>query len=515
VKTPLTTFQGLLLSVLLGAQHTLTFAPLEWWWLQLLSLGGFYWLLSSTATGRLGYGTLLGFAFGLGWFLTGTSWIYVSLHYYGALPMLLAGFATFLFCAGIALLPAFSALLFARLNRPSAWLTPVLFAACWGLGEWLRGTVFTGFPWIATGSAHTTGLLQGYAPVIGVYGLSLIAALSAALLAEAARHGMHNGQKITPRAIAQLITVLAIFGIGLGLSAHTFTTPHGKPITVRLLQGNVPQEIKFDLQHVRDSFYLYGQLISQQRADLIVTPETALPQLWHEIDPEYLRSLQEFSSRTHSHLILGVPVADSAVRYTNSAMQFSPAAPQTAGKQLARYDKSHLVPFGEFIPFGFRWFVDMMKIPMGDFTRGGKIQPPFAVADQRVALNICYEDLFGEEIIGSLQGDTSATILLNISNIAWFGDSIALPQHLQASQMRAMETGRPMLRATNTGLTAVITPDGKVAAALPSHTRAVLSATVQGHAGLTPYGRWGNAPVLWLVALILLLALLTQRRFQS
>jgi apolipoprotein N-acyltransferase len=242
---------------------------------------------------------------------------------------------------------------------------------------------------------------------------------------------------------------------------------------------------------------------------LIATPETALPLLANQLPEDYLPRLSVFASATNSHLAIGVPVSDGPRQYANSVLGIAPGTAREAAA-IYRYDKHHLVPFGEFIPFGFRWFVDMMRIPLGDFTRGAALQVPFDVRDQWVLPNICYEDLFGEEIAGQLRnsaaaGSPVATMLLNMSNIAWFGDSIALPQHLQISQMRAIETGRPMLRATNTGATAVVDPKGKVIAQLRPFERAVLTTSVQGYRGLTPYVRFGNASIV-LLALALLLA---------
>jgi apolipoprotein N-acyltransferase len=221
--------------------------------------------------------------------------------------------------------------------------------------------------------------------------------------------------------------------------------------------------------------------------------------------------LADFAQRSGSHLALGIPVSDGPRQYANSMIGLMPSG------ATYRYDKHHLVPFGEFIPLGARWFVDMMRIPLGDFNRGILLQVPFKVGDQWVMPNICYEDLFGEEIAaqlaaGSTSGLPQATILLNMSNIAWFGNSIALPQHLQISQMRALETGRPMLRATNTGATAVIDAAGRIVARLPYFTRGTLAVDVQGYAGLTPYARYGNLPVLAAAIFLLGIAWLLARR---
>jgi apolipoprotein N-acyltransferase len=266
---------------------------------------------------------------------------------------------------------------------------------------------------------------------------------------------------------------------------------------VRLLQGNVPQEMKFDPGQVRDNLELYRDMITAGPADLIATPETALPVLLQRLPADFVQSLVGFTSASGSAVLFGVPAPDGPQRYANSVIGLGPNAPPGSAY---RYDKHHLVPFGEFVPAGARWFVDMMHIPLGDFSAGSLAQPPFPVRDQQVMPNICYEDLFGEEIAATighavLTGSPQPTILLNVSNIAWFGDTIALPQHLQISRMRALEVQRPMLRATNTGVTAVISPHGKVQDQLKTYTRGTLSATVQGRSGWTPYSLYGN----WLV----------------
>jgi len=306
-----------------------------------------------------------------------------------------------------------------------------------------------------------------------------------------------------------LSTMLLMLAAGLGLRAVAWTTPTGAPISVRLLQGNVPQEMKFSNDALVSTLSMYEQMISAAPADLIATPETAIPLLPQQLPPDYLERLARYAQHSGSHLALGIPLSDGPQQYANAVLGISPQA--TAGAPAYRYDKHHLVPFGEFIPPGFRWFVDMMRIPLGDMTRGGPSQAPLAVNAQWVLPNICYEDLFGEEIAGQLrsayrEGRPQASILLNLSNIAWFGNSIALPQHLQISQMRTLETGRPMLRATNTGATAVILPGQDAPQALPPFTRGVLSASVPGYSGQTPYILLGNALVVGLSLLMLLVA---------
>lgn len=485
-----------------GALNVFAFAPFGWWPVQIGTLALLFWMVLRQATIRRS--VLIGWAFGFGWSAAGVHWLYISMHRYGGLPSWMAILAVALLAAvlGLFFASALGAGSWFRLRRSvSATMSMLLvFPLCWMLGEWLRGWVLTGFPWVASGYAHAGGPLAGFAPIIGVYGLGWLAALlagSAALLPE----------KKLPLALAAVI-----LAGGFGLKAVDWTEPNGEPISVRLLQGNVPQEMKFADDQIHATLALYDELIQAAPADLVATPETALPVLTHQLPPDYLPRLAAYSKQSGSHLALGVAVSDGPGRYANSVLGFSPAGDSAA----YRFDKHHLVPFGEFIPAGARWFVEMMRIPLGDFTRGPNVQTPFAVKDQWVMPNICYEDLFGEEIAGQLaaayfSGRPLATMLLNVSNIAWFGDSIALPQHLQISQMRSLETGRPMLRATNTGATAVIDPKGKVLAQLEPYSRGVLSASVQGFTGWTPYTLGGNAPVVGMSLLLLGFVWLTTR----
>lgn len=486
-----------LLAFFAGALTVLSFAPFGFWPIQIATLTLVFWLVLQQSTIR--QSMLTGWAYGFGWAVCGVYWLYVSMHRFGGLPPWMSAVAV----AALAMvLGAFAALAmtggawFRQRNASPAVLLLVIFPALWMLTEWLRGWVLTGFPWIVSGYAHTDSPLTGFAPVVGVYGLAWLAALIAGCLV------------LLRSKIIALAPIILIIAIGAGLKTIDWTAANGQPITVRLLQGNIPQEMKFENDQIVNTLTLYHDMIKAAPADLIATPETALPLFAHQLPPDYLERLSAYASQSGSHIALGVPISDSRRHYANSVLGIAPAAAQS--EKNYRYDKHHLVPFGEFIPTGARWFVNMMRIPLGDFTRGPALQAPFQVRDQWVMPNICYEDLFGEEIADQLadsyfSGTPQATILLNVSNIAWFGDTIALPQHLQISQMRALETGRPMLRATNSGTTAVIDPKGKIVAQLPPFTRGTLAATVQGRTGWTPYILGGNAlvvvPALFIVGL--------------
>lgn len=488
---------SLLLALLSGALNVFAFAPFGLWPLQILGLAFVFQLALSQSSTR--YSAMIGWAYSFGWLAAGTHWLYISMHRYGGMPGWMAALAV----AALALmLGALAALAMGgatwlkqrwSLGRSACLL--LVFPSLWALAEWTRGWIFTGFPWVSSGYAHSIGPLAGFAPVFGVYGLALVAGIIAGCLA------------LLPAKRLPLLLAVALCAVGLGLKTVSWTTPHGQPISVRLLQGNVPQDMKFAPEQIEATLSLYYNMITAQRADLITTPETAIPLLSSQLPPDYLERLKEFARASGSHIALGIPVMDGPMQYANSMI----GLPPSGGAAAYRYDKHHLVPFGEFIPLGARWFVDMMHIPLGDFTRGALLQAPFAVRDQHVLPNICYEDLFGEEIAAQLRAGATekipqGTILLNLSNIAWFGDSIALPQHLQISQMRALETGRPMLRATNTGATAVVNAQGVIVAQLQPFERSVLSVNVQGYQGLTPYGLYGNTLTVSLCIALLLTA---------
>jgi apolipoprotein N-acyltransferase len=486
-----------------GGVNVFSFAPFHWWPLQIASLAILFWLVAGQTTIRRSI--LISWAFSFAWTGVGVHWLYISMHRYGGLPSWMAALAVVLLALVLGLFVGLMIGLAARFKLRNAVSLPVWMLAilpcCWMLAEWLRGWVLTGFPWLASGYAHTASPLAGFAPLVGVYGVAWLAAMLAACLV------------LLPTRKWVVLLAAAVVVSGIGLKNVDWTQPYGKTISVRLLQGNIPQEMKFAQDQILNTLTLYHDAIHAQAADLIATPETALPLLSRQLPPDYLPRIAAFGKETNSHIALGIAVSNGPNDYANSLIGFSPIA----DAPVYRYDKHHLVPFGEFIPAGARWFVDMMRIPLGDFTRGDLLQKPFAVKDQLVLPNICYEDLFGEEIANQLAAAyfsdaMPATILLNVSNIAWFGDSVALPQHLQISQMRALETGRPMLRSTNTGTTAIIGPKGNVLAQLEPFTRDVLSGTVQGYSGWTPYMLFGNTPLIILAAACLVLVWLIARR---
>ena len=443
--------------------------------LAIAMLALFYRLLMRAADGKRAF--LMGFAYGLGLFLGGVSWVYVSLADFAAMPWPLAALLTFLFCAYLALFPACSALLFHRLARllPASCLKPLLFAACFTLADLLRGFLLTGFPWLTLGYSQADSPLAGFASVFGVYGVGFFSALTAAWLASVRR-----------KTWWPLLVIICLWAGGFLLARIEWTAPEGEPISVALIQGNVPQSLKWQPGELARTLRLYHELITQHPAQLVLLPETAFPIFWEMLPPDYQENLQNTLKESNGDLLVGVAVRDAKGRYYNSAVSLGASPSQ-------QYAKRHLVPFGEFIPPGFAWFLRLANIPLADFSPGEEKQAPLFIAGAKVAVSICYEDLFGEETLDFLP---EATLLVNLSNTAWFGDSLAPGQHLQIARMRALETGRPMLRVGNTGVTALISPKGEVKARLPAFTRAVLSVETHAYSGLTPYIRMGNWPLL-------------------
>jgi len=482
----------------LGVASVGGYAPFGLYPLPVLTLALLLLITERMPRGAAGFFT--GFAFGLGLFLGGVSWVYVSLHDFGAMPAPVAAVTTLLFCAFLALFPACAVFAAARITSP--WLRRCLaFPGAWVFAEWVRGWVFTGFPWLNVGySQAADSPLAGLAAIVGVYGVGLAVVLAAGLVAQMMARGRRI-RLLEPAALAGLL-----IGSGL-LKAVSWTEPAGTPISVSLLQGNVPQSMKWRPEQVRATLERYRSMVHASQARLVILPETALPMFLQEVPREFLDSIRDDARAKNTDVLIGVPELGGRGAYFNSVVSFGVSPTQA-------YRKSHLVPFGEFIPLRplLAPIVNTLAIPLTDFSRGEASQRPLAVAGQRVAVNICYEDVFGEEIIRQLP---EATLLVNVSNVAWFGDSIAPAQHLQIAQMRALETGRTMLRATNTGMTAVIDARGAVTAVAPTFQQASVDAEVQGMEGATPYVRLGNVPPIGLAVACILAAFGMNRRYRG
>lgn len=456
------------------------------WWLQLLSMAALALLLQRSASWR--QGALLGWLFGVTWLAATFWWLFISMHVYGGLAAPLAVAAVLALAGALALYYALATGLAVRLARGQPLHDGLLFAALWLGAELMRAGWFTGFPWGAGGYAHVDGPLAPLARWIGVYGMGTVAAWLAFMLAALAHPGARGSWR-TWTAVAAAAGLLA---------ACNVVTPQrqaagGATLRVALLQGNIPQDEKFEPgTGVPQALNWYAAALMGAEADLVVAPETAIPLLPQQLPDGYMEAIRTRFGKGERAALIGVPLGSFAQGYTNSVIGLQP------GDSGYRYHKHHLVPFGEFIPPMFKWFTRMMNIPLGDFNRGDIGQASFAWHGQRLAPNICYEDLFGEELAARFRDPATApTIFVNLSNIAWFGDSVAIDQHLQISRMRALEFERPMLRATNTGATVVIDRFGQVTHALPRHTRGVLVGEVQGGEAITPYAWWAARAGLW------------------
>jgi len=424
-----------------------------------------------------------GFWFGCGLFGAGVSWIYVSLSQFGGMPPMLAGLATALLCAFLALFPAAAGWLQARIPAAAGVRVCLLAPASLTLFEWLRGWILTGFPWLTTGYGATGWPLQGFAPLLGVFGVSFIVLSLAGMAWLVWRHRW-----------IFLAAFLVVVGAGQSLRYVDYTKPEGAPVGVALLQGNIPQDLKFQPERYARTLHTYAQLAEGSAARLIVLPETALPRFLDQVDPAYLARLEAVGRRNGGDVLIGAPVRASRDEYYNSVVSLGSA-------QRQAYHKVHLVPFGEFVPPALGWTLRLVQIPLGSFSRGAPEQRALAVAGMRVAVNVCYEDAFGAEIAAQAR---DATLLVNVSNVAWFGDSLAPGQHLQIARLRAAETGRMHLAATNTGITAAIDRDGDVVARLPQFTEGRLEVAAQAYAGVTPYMRFADWPIV--IASLALLA---------
>ena len=477
--------------------------------LQVGSLAVLVALLSRCVRAR--EGAWLGGLFAWAW-LGGTFWwLFISMHVYGGLAAPLAAAAVAALAAFLALYyAAAGAVSVALMRRASGWMGGAwIFASAWTLAELARGSWFTGFPWGAGGYAHVDGVARLLAPWVGVYGTGAVMAWTAAALVWGwmSRTETVSGRSRLWRRTGGLLALC----LGLAWAPAPRFSASSAALEVALLQGNIPQDEKFQPgSGVLTALDWYGAQIQQTDAALVVAPETALPVLPGQLPEGYWASLQRRFATGSQAALVGMPLGDLASGYTNSVVGLAPGLP------VYEYHKHHLVPFGEFVPPLFRWFTEMMNIPLGDFNRGGVGQPSLTWRGQRLAPNICYEDLFGEELAARFVDPSAApTVLVNVSNIGWFGDTVAIDQHLNISRLRALEFARPMVRATNTGATAVIDHQGQVQALLPRMSRGVLTATVQGRGlsadgggwGLTPYAawasRWGLAP-LWGVVLLTL-----------
>jgi len=502
----------LLLALVAGAATVFGYAPFHLALLPLAALGALFWLWQSAAGPRAA--ALEGFAFGVGLFSVGISWIAVALETFGGVPPVVAFLGMLGLVAYLALFPALAGWAATHITLPATAARLVAAAAAWTLAEWLRGWLFTGFGWLAIGYTQVLPSVAlpfaGFAPVGGVYLVSFVVTACAAAVV----YVIDEVAAGRARAIAVGTLVIA-FGASLGfiVGRIEWTRAEGAPLAVSLVQGNVAQNLKFDPAYRARNYEMYLRLVHLAKGRLVVLPESAFTVFLDEVPGEVLQELVDTGRERNGNVLLGLftieppPSEDEndGPRIYNSVISLGATPPQL-------YRKHHLVPFGEMIPLKsvFGWFINrVLDIPLADQAAGPPRQQPFDVAGQRVALNICYEDVFGSEL-ASVARD--ATLFVNVTNDAWYGHSIGALQHNQIAAMRALELGRPMLRATNTGITSAIAHDGRVLQELPWFAQGILEVDVAGRQGETPYVRFGDAPVVIGALLLLLAAGFAERR---
>ena len=484
-------------ALLSGALVPLAFAPVGLFPLAVLGPALLFALWLRSPPSRAAW---RGWLFGLGMFGVGVSWVQVSIYNYGGVGLPTALAITGLLVAIMAAYPAAMGYLVGRFFPSRAALNAVLvLPAAWVLVEWLRGWLFTGFPWLSLGYSQTDTWLAGLAPIVGVYGVSWATVLSAGLLLQAAR-AENSGRRVL-----LVLALAAVWAAGGALGKLDWTQPHGRPLKVSLVQGDVEQGIKWLPGERLATLEKYARMTAEHwGSDVVIWPETAIPMFYNQVPREFLAQLLEQARAHGTDLLVGAavlsPTTDS---YYNSLLKL--------GDPIAVYHKHHLVPFTEYLPLK-QWLgeaVQLLDVPMSDFSSGAAAQPPIEAGGVPMGASICYEIAFGSEIIRALP---AASLLVNVSNDAWFGRSLAPYQHLQIARMRALETGRALLRATNTGITAIIDEHGRVMTTLPMFQAGVLTGSVQPRTGLTPYAAAGNLPILIGMMALLAIGLQVGRR---
>lgn len=474
----LTPALGYLAALIAGGLTTLTASPFALWWLGPVAAGLMYLGIHALTPTQA---AIKGWWYGVGLFGTGTTWVYVSIHDYGYTGMPLAIFLTVLFVVTLALFFAVTFWLYRRLTGPH--LAALSFAGAWVLGEVLRTYAFTGFPWLLLGNAHVDSPLAPWAPIGGVYALSLITALTGTL-----------GVELLRRRWLAVIPIAVLWLMPLALPS-LWTTPTDDAKRVALLQGNLPQLIKWTPEGQRTAANTYTRLTREQgdQLDLIIWPETALPMLDEEAIPVLERLQSTLSPDTA--LLTGIVQRDDQGRFFNSVIG--------VGNVEGEYRKEHLVPFGEYLPLEglLRGMIDFFDLPMSSFSSGTSDQDPIRAAGLTIGSAICYEIVY-PNLVAERARD--ADMLLTVSNDTWFGESIGPLQHLQMARLRALENGRYLLRATNNGVTTIIDPRGRIIDLAPQFETSSIQAEVSAMQGHTPFTRTGSWPS-WLLAALMVL----------
>lgn len=474
-----------------GILFTLAFAPFNYSCLALPALAFLFAAWRNISAKRA---ALRGYLFGLGAFASGVSWVYISMHDFGGVAVLTAGLMSALFAAFWALFPALAGYLSVKMKGPG-WVlsTPLV----WMLVEYFRGYwVLNGFPWLQIAYSQMETPLAGYIALLGVYGTGFIVALSASMGVAV----FTGSKKVWPIAL-----LIVLWGAGGWLKHQTWTHQIGPPIQVSMIQGNIAQDQKWRPENKVATLLKYKKMTEQHwDSAIVIWPETAIPVYLDQVKEVFLAPLANDAKLHNTDLIVSVPVQEQApVKNFNAAI--------TLGKEAGMYRKIHLLPFGEYLPLqplsGF--VLDMINIKLGNFSPGAVNQPLMTAGGYRFITLICYEDAFGDL---SIHGLADAAFLVNLTNDGWFGDSIEPHQHLQMARMRAIETGRFLLRSTNTGATAIVSPTGQIVKQAPLFQETALTGTITPMGGMTPYAEWGDQPVI-AVMVVVLLVLIGYRRF--
>jgi apolipoprotein N-acyltransferase len=478
------------LALPVGAAVSLAFAPFNWWPLAILGAAYLFALWQEAPPRSAAF---RGFLFTVGTYLAGTYWLYHSVYEIGHAPIALTILVIVIIASvmgGYAAAVGYVLTRWVSVQGVLRWVL-VLPAAIAAM-EWFRGWFLSGFPWLALGYTQTDAPLAGFAPLTGVYGVSFAVALTAGAIV-ASMFGDARARLVAG------VTVAAVWIVGFALWGRQWTQPTGEPVTVAIVQGAVPQEMKWDQEQFEATLELYRSLTAPHLgADIIVWPESALAAPVHMLG-EFLGPQWDAAKRSGSTLVLGQLRRDPRREiYYNAVLAL--------GDEPQWYAKRRLVPLSEFFPVPefMREWLKGMDLPYSGFEAGGDSQPPLDAAGQKLGVTICYEDAYASDQLAVLK---EATLLVNVTNDAWFGDSTAAHQHLQISRMRALEAGRSMLRAANDGISAIIGPDGRVTSTLPRFQPGVLTGSVQPRTGLTAYARTGNWPVISLSLAVLLASL--------
>ena len=482
-------FVVMLIAAAAGALLVCGFAPFSWWWLTFICPLTLYAFILNRPWKKA---SSLGFIFGLFFFGFGVSWMYNSIHEFGQAPVLLSAFLVALLVLVLSLFPALTAGLYSMLcrERPFDVVGALTFSTLWVLFEWLRGWIFTGFPWLLIGHAHHSSLLQHVLPVLGSLGASWLA-LMISCLAAVLVFGA-TGQKLAGGALLVLVSA------ALYITGHVaWTYPEEESLSVALIQGNIPQEVKWDRAKQRQILGKYWQLSkANQDADIIIWPETAIPAYYASVKDSYILELEKIAAAGDVDFLVGLFTHDPDTgKVYNSVMTF--------GEEKSVYAKRHLVPFGEYIPLRnvASFLADYIVLPMSDMSSGTG-RPLVQLKGHFVGISICYEAVYGDEVIEALP---EAKFLINVSNDAWFGDSLAPHQHLEIARSRAIETGRYLLRATSTGISAVIDPRGAIVKRSAQFQEEVVRAIIRPYTGFTPYSNWGDSAIIAILSGIFLI----------